>query len=1152
MGAVILLGLENQEVKQLALGKLPQNASQVMPVLDTLRSLYLTDAAFLLNQSSVIAAYSGADNAKVVGWSLANRPNIQLAMQGNTSVYPAVSGDNNARDIYLSAPIRAALDKSAKAIGAVVVKLGASKLDGLLKSWENGPAVLLSPQGVVFASNRPDWIFKLTGLVTADRFDDIKSSKQFGRVFEHPYSDPLPFTDAMTETSIGGVHYAVHSTLLEWNDPEGDWVLVLLDKHPYWWESWHIWSLGGGSGLIVALALFWLYSLARNAVLKQENHDNMEAAQRRLRELTDNAPVAVFQIELDEMGRRKRQFISRRVKDVLGVDLDKVMGRRERLFDFVPAEDFHQYESLLTECMGRNEGWNTEFRVIVEGKTRWVQSVSHALRADDGTMHYNGFLEDITEHKALTAEMQHARQIAEEATQMKSDFLANMSHEIRTPMNAIIGLSHLALKTELTPRQLDYLRKIQQSGQHLLGIINDILDFSKIEAGKLTIERIPLELENVLDTVANLIVEKTSAKGLELVFSVAKEVPLHLVGDPLRLGQILINYANNAVKFTEHGEINIAVRMLETNDEGDIKLHFAVRDTGIGMTEEQMSRLFQSFQQADSSTTRQYGGTGLGLAISKNLAGLMGGEVGVDSVVGKGTTFWFTAHFGKGVEAPSRAHLHPELAGRRMLVVDDNENARMALVESLLEMKLEVDSVESGEAAVLAVRDAEVANQPFEIAFLDWQMPGMDGVETAKAIHALGLPHTPHLVMVTAYGREEVLKGAQHAGIEDTLIKPVHSLLLYDTVVRVLSGHDAQHEATVAATPDVTDMSAILGAWVLLAEDNELNQQVARELLEYVGVNVVIAENGEMAIQKVGERVFDVVLMDMQMPVMDGVTATKHIRELPQFADLPILAMTANVLQSDRERCTAAGMNDYLSKPIEPDELWQALLKWIRPRAGVGGEVAPVIVVPETKAVSLPTHIEGLNVSLGLRRVLGKTDQYLSMLRKFVAGQRDFTASVASSLAADDWATAERVAHTLKGVAGNIGAMTLQQSAANLETSLREKQVRDAVDNDLVATHTILQALLDALDAALPPEELVAELAHIDTEQLERVCRKLQSLLSEDDSEAIDLFNENRGLFKAAFSVREQDIEAALNDFEFETALDLLREAAKQAGVALA
>ena len=452
-------------------------------------------------------------------------------------------------------------------------------------------------------------------------------------------------------------------------------------------------------------------------------------------------------------------------------------------------------------------------------------------------------------------------------------------------MNAVIGLSHLVLKTDLAPRQRDYVVKIKHSGQHLLGIINDILDFSKIEAGKLSVESIDFDLDKVLENVGNLISEKASAKGLELIFDIEPSVSPFFRGDPLRLGQILINFCNNAVKFTERGEVVVKAQVLEDSKDSQLIL-FSVSDTGIGLTQEQIGRLFKAFQQADVSTTRKYGGTGLGLAISKRLAELMGGNIEVTSELGKGSTFRFTARLGKAAVTPRRRLLQADLRGRRVLTIDDNSQARAVLSGMLTNLRFIVDEAPSGQEGIEMIRQAAQLGEFYDIVFVDWQMPGLDGIETGKRILALSdLDTPPHLVMVTAYGREEVLKQAEESGFESVLIKPVTSSILFDTAIVAL-GADYGGTGTVPAGPSF-DIDRARGAHVLLVEDNEINQEVAIGQLEDAELFVDLAENGAEAVRMVRENDYDIVLMDMQMPVMDGIEATQVIevrRTLPDTA----------------------------------------------------------------------------------------------------------------------------------------------------------------------------------------------------------------------------------------------------------------------------
>ncbi len=669
---------------------------------------------------------------------------------------------------------------------------------------------------------------------------------------------------------------------------------------------------------------------------------------------------------------------------------------------------------------------------------RGLNTMIDNLQARDHELaQYRQGLERLVEQR--TRELMQATDEARRANRAKSDFLARMSHEIRTPMNAIVGLGKLLLKTRLDARQRDYQEKVLAASDALLGVINDVLDYSRIEAGKLTLESIPFDLDQVMHNVASQVALRAQEKGLELLFLVDGDVPRRLVGDPLRLGQVLVNLASNAVKFTDKGEVVVRVEHARSRASGSIALRFGVRDTGMGIAPERQAELFAPFTQVDGSITRRFGGSGLGLAICKQLVEMMGGGIGVDSAPGAGSTFHFTASFGLASEQAVAVRHSTLLQGKRVLVVDDNATAREVLCAMLDHFGMRAAAVADGAAAVERLQAAQARGEPFHLVLLDWLMPGMDGIETARRINAAAnLPDgVPAVLMITAGSYDKLAEQLASVGLDRVLAKPVSESSLHDAILEALLGTVAAEEhrrVRQRQREGEHDFSAIRDARVLLVDDVELNRIVAQAFLRQAGVRVDIAVHGREALQKIAEHDYALVLMDIQMPEMDGLAATREIRMDPRHRDLPIVAMTAHAMSGDRERSLAAGMNDHLTKPIDPEALFAALLRWIKPRAP-DRAVAPDAVgeEAETQEEAAIPPLDGIDTARGLANNLGQPALYRRVLASFASEFGGSAEAIAAALAAGDFPLARRLAHSLKSAAATIGAHELSRRATVLE-----------------------------------------------------------------------------------------------------------------------
>ncbi|WOT05533.1 response regulator [Shewanella youngdeokensis] len=882
--------------------------------------------------------------------------------------------------------------------------------------------------------------------------------------------------------------------------------------------------------------------------LVKERTAELQVNMQRTQAIIDNASDGIIMVNdhglIQEFSPAAESIFGYQKRELLGTNITALMDLPFH-DQYTMAMAKSQSDNVLLELQGHCKN-TTEIDIeVAVSETRLAQEIM-----------YTAIVRDATLRKEAERELTSAKLKAEEATKAKSDFLANMSHEIRTPMNAIIGMSYLAMQTDLNRKQAGYVGKIQTSAELLLGIINDILDFSKIEAGKLDLEQIDFNLNDSIDNLVHIISQKSQQKEIELLVDIAPNLPVNLIGDPLRLGQILINLANNAIKFTDSGEIIISAELVEMiGQEAVIK--FSVKDTGIGMTEAQLGRLFKSFSQADASTTRKYGGTGLGLTISKTLTELMQGRIWVESDYGKGSTFNFTAQFGVGTAANETANYHTRnLAGLPLLIVDDSTAAREILYTLSQSLGFAPDLASSGQEALTKLTQAEQQGAPFKLVISDWKMPHMTGLELGQAIMGSDqLSTPPKFVLMTAYDRDEMLKLSKNIKIDSSLTKPVSISTLLDTVLKVMNNQSIKQKNNHDGKLDFSSTKHISGAHILLVEDNDINQEVAIELLTLAGLKVSSAWNGLEAVEKVANEQFDAVLMDMQMPVMDGYEATRIIRQDPKNTDLPIIAMTANAMSGDKEKCIAAGMNDHLRKPIDPQLVFRTLAHWV----SISDEA--LTINSKNATANEAFNIEGFDTKNAIARMAGNLKAYKKTLLRVVNDEADSITRIKTALEADDLKTAVLIAHTIKGIAGSIGATALVTPTEALELLLgqhlsRNETGHSAEVNALIAeSEQQLQQMITAINSAMDASSLAPNqtdktqdaapqnTAAVTKADISPLIETLKEQIDNYNSAVTDTFDElTTELQLPPTQGVAANIGQALAQYDFETAAALLPE----------
>ncbi|WP_176330014.1 response regulator [Oceanospirillum sanctuarii] len=981
--------------------------------------------------------------------------------------------------------------------------------------------------------------------IDADAIPSAQAQKAFGRVVR--YVDGLMLsTQRIRENATRLTELPSYYHLDSFDTRFEDWVTKAQEQ-----QRQSRWTLLAAVVLLISAVIIALVRL--------------KFTQERL--LKTNSTLTAYKKAMDEHAivsitdpRGRIEYVNKKFVDVSGFSEAELIGSTHKVVNSgVHPKGF--FKALWDQVLS-GETWHDEVcNRRKDGNLYWVNAtVVPILDEERQVASIISVRTDISAIKqterALTAE----KERAEVANKAKGDFLANMSHEIRTPMNAVIGMSHLARQASEDEQVIGYIDKIQHSAQNLLSIINDILDFSKIEAGRLDVEQIPFRLDNVINHLADVASVKANEKNLPLLFDIDERIPHGLEGDPLRLGQVLLNLVNNAIKFTNKGEVVVSGQLLEESEE-QVRVRFSVTDTGIGLSKEQIGRLFQSFSQADTSTTRQYGGTGLGLAISKQLVELMNGEIGVHSVEGEGSEFFITLSFKRHEEDGSAEQI--DLGSIRVLAVDDDNTALQGVRELLESQGVAVETESDAPAGLNRLVNASaIGEEPFNVLLIDWQMPIMDGFEVAKAVrNNSSLPWQPAILMLTAHGGEDLQRRINHNLIDGVLLKPVTGSHLLNAIQQTVVKRSRTHQGPTIRTlfREGDEINALLGAKVLIAEDNLINQEVITGLLEPYGLDLTVVGNGREAVNALQQSEFDLVFMDIQMPEVDGLQATGQILQMQLPKTPPIIAMTAHAQSEDVEHCLAVGMQDHIAKPIDPEKLKEKLIRWIEPRviSGYSPEA-----LNDVDGIEIPCYLPGVNINKAMHSLGGNVKLLMKLMAQFCSDYQRGVEPALELMATGDWDTLKRWLHTLKGTSATLGMEDVAHNVDIIERMgfdqmLPSNEDLKPLNEELLRVINSVTECMQSKAKALAGDSVAKDdknsfaaslqpsISRKDGgERLKDLVPQIMNLLEQGDPEVLDLLPELLELLQLdadQMALAIQVMEHA-EVYEFDEALNLLTE----------